>query len=129
VLVTEQVPVALPLELLEVSALAVVLGFAEALALGFGDALALGVALAWANPTSIMELAAVAAMRVGQRTTPGRRFHIKARTPRQIRRHHRHAAPRQRSALPTPMTTMSLIFSGDAGPYWRVRQGRRLMKN
>jgi hypothetical protein len=95
--VTAQVPVDLPW----VADLAVLFAFADAPALGFEDALAFGVAetlglgvvLAAANPANSMELAAVAAIRVGHLTMLGRRFRINARTPRQIRRRHRRAAP------------------------------------
>jgi hypothetical protein len=98
--VTEQVPVDLSLPLEDWAlGTTTVLASADAVALGFADAPALGVVLAWANPTSIRELAAVAAIRVGHRTMPGRRFLIKARTPRQIRRHHRHPAPRPEESL------------------------------
>jgi hypothetical protein len=89
-----------------------VVAFDEAVALGFGDAVALGVTLAWANPANMRELAAVAAIRADRRTTPGRLIRINVGTPRQIRRHRRHAAPGLWIRLVrTSMTTMSLIFS------------------
>ncbi|HTI21688.1 MAG TPA: hypothetical protein VL652_11885, partial [Kutzneria sp.] len=115
--VTAQVPPALPPVddfALEPEPPAAVLGFCDAFALGCDDALALGLTgLAWANPVSMSELAAVAAIRTGIRAMPGRRFQFNVGPPRQIRRHHHHVCPSVRgSPCSHSMTTMSEIFHG-----------------